>query len=335
MPSPPTRSYLASIGEKIVLHWLRLHEPRVAWNKLLSYLDLLAYRTYEHTPVTRNLLLRADPSGSVDIDEPELQLVLDPLAGSPQTYLQLDYDARYVGYDEVLYGAIEDSDHNKMHPEFLQPLQSQLGPHDYSLHLTSRREIIVLGFEGMIAARRRGGWHIYDAERMKQDMYASFEDQRLSLNLFGVMLDLSYGGKGALLVYDPRRSVLEHVLNAAQSVIGGPHPRGDRARRLLAPALRPIIMTESRLSRRKKWLFLEIASMDGAVIFDDHGVLAFGAMIESHPGVKGYLGARTTAMHSAYLWGGRPIMVSADGEVVIPFRSRGPEGECDAQLNFL
>ena len=334
MPSPPTRSYLAVVREKIALHWLRLHEPTIAWNRLFSYVDVLSYRTHENRPVSRNLIIRPGTEGSVLVDEPGLQPVMDPLAGGPQTYLLLDRGGRYVDYEEALYCAIEDEG-RKPYPEFLQPLQSQLGPDDYSLHLTVRRDVIVLGYGGMLAARRRGGWHVYDAERLQQDVYTSFGDNRLTANLFGVMLDLSYRGRGALLVYDPAGRVLEEVINANEAVISGPAPRGDEGRRMLAQAVKGIDMADSALARRKHNLFLEIASLDGAVLFDDDGVLAFGAMIRSNPHVQGYFGARTTAMHSAYLWGGRPIKVSTDGQIVIPFRSRGPAGTCEAELAFL
>ena len=30
--------------EQVALHWLRLHEPGVVWNRFLSHLDELAYR---------------------------------------------------------------------------------------------------------------------------------------------------------------------------------------------------------------------------------------------------------------------------------------------------
>ena len=230
MPSPPTRSYLAAVREKVALHWLRLHQPEIAWNRLLSYLDVLAYRTDENRPVTRNLIVRGGEGGSVAVDDPDLQSVLDPLAGSPQTYLAIDYQGRYLEYDEVLYGAIEDTEHYDLHPEFLQPLKSQLGPEDYSLHLTERGDSIVLGPQGMLAAHRRGNWYVYDAQRLQSDMFSSLGDYRLSAHLFGVVLDLSYRGRGALLVYDPRGAVLEHVINADDAVIGGPDPRGDKAK---------------------------------------------------------------------------------------------------------
>lgn len=59
-------------------------------------------------------------------------------------------------------------------------------------------------------------------------------------------------------------------------------------------------------------------------------------MIESHPETGSHLGARSTAARSAYLWGGRPIKISADGDISITFKSRSAEeNECDASLSFL
>ena len=78
-----------------------------------------------------------------------------------------------------------------------------------------------------------------------------------------------------------------------------------------------------------------MACVDGAVVFDDHHLLAVGALIRSHPSVGNQLGARTTAARSAYLWGARPIKVSSDGDVTVYFKSRNGEQECDAVMNFL
>ncbi|MGI5940278.1 MAG: hypothetical protein ACOX8V_06285 [Thermoleophilia bacterium] len=335
MPSPPTRSFLASVRERLALEWLSFHEPAVAWNRLFSYLDMLSYRVHENRPVTRNLVIRPGQHGSIPIDEPGVQSVLDPLAGRPQTYFLLDHEGRYVDYDEAAYCAHEDAQGYSLYPEFLQPLKAQLGQGDYLMHLTATRDLIVLGHEGMLAARRRGGWYIYDVVGLRQDVSTSLGDRRLDANLFGVLLDLSYRRHGALLVYDPEWHVLDWIINADEAVIGGREPRGDQGHRMLAQAVKNIDMTDTGLTRRKHRLLLEIASLDGAVLFDDEGILAFGAMIRAHPNVGGYTGARTTAMHSAYLWGGRPIKVSTDGEITIPFRSQGPTDSCEAELTFL
>ena len=72
-----------------------------------------------------------------------------------------------------------------------------------TLHLTERGDSIILGAEGMLAAHRRGKWYIYDAERLQNDLFSTLGEYLVSAHLFGVVLDLSYGGLGALLVYDP------------------------------------------------------------------------------------------------------------------------------------
>ena len=78
-----------------------------------------------------------------------------------------------------------------------------------------------------------------------------------------------------------------------------------------------------------------MSGVDGAVVFDDDHLLAVGALIRSHPNVGNHLGARVTAARSAYLWGGRPIKVSSNGDVAVYFKSRNGTNECDAVMNFL
>jgi len=78
-----------------------------------------------------------------------------------------------------------------------------------------------------------------------------------------------------------------------------------------------------------------MACVDGALVFDDERLLAVGALVRSHPNVGNQLGARATAARSAYLWGAHPIKVSSDGDVTLYFKSRGPDDECDAVMQFL
>ncbi len=83
-------------------------------------------------------------------------------------------------------------------------------------------------------------------------------------------------------------------------------------------------------------LFLELASLDGAIIFDSDKIVAFGAMIDSHPDVGSHHGARTTAAYSAYKWGGHPIKISADEDIKVIFRSHSEDGQStDATLDFM
>ena len=88
-------------------------------------------------------------------------------------------------------------------------------------------------------------------------------------------------------------------------------------------------------SLRRKRRLIEMSGVDGAVVFDDERPAGRGSPIRSHPNVGNHLGARVTAARSAYLWGGRPIKVSSDGDVAIYFKSRSGDNECDAVMNFL
>ena len=80
---------------------------------------------------------------------------------------------------------------------------------------------------------------------------------------------------------------------------------------------------------------LEIAAVDGAVVFDELGLLAVGAIVESHPDVGNQLGARMTAARSSYLWGSHPTVVSSDGEISVHISEvKVRQGECDATMRF-
>ena len=95
-------------------------------------------------------------------------------------------------------------------------------------------------------------------------------------------------------------------------------------------------MQEIQHKLRKKRVLLEIASLDGAVIFDGASVLAFGSMIRTHPSIDNTLGARTTAALSAHKYGGYPIKISSDGDITIYFTSQDEAGnESHTELNFL
>jgi hypothetical protein len=332
LPPIPTPSAISQIRADIALEWLRAQDNTVEWNKLIAYAEGLLYRTYENSSVTLNLVIGGD-GGGTDITRPDIQKILDPLAAVQQVYFRIDKQLRFLQYNEILWQNIHDSQDYKFNPEFLQPFASILAEGEFSLHLTTRSDITILDRWGLVAARRKGNWYVYDNATFKNSIADIVGHYRVGCNLFEIVFDLSYRRRGALLVYDPQHQVINHVSNPA-SVISGPN--ADAARAMLASSIRPIRMSATNHPPRKKRVFLEIAGTDGAVIFDDNHVLAFGAMIEPHPQVGSHSGARTTAAHSAYRWGSFPIKVSSDGDVTVLFRSRDPQGNlADAQLHFM
>ena len=116
---------------------------------------------------------------------------------------------------------------------------------------------------------------------------------------------------------------------------GHRQPKTPLGQALIQDSIEDIAIGKKAGSVKKKRQLIELACIDGAIVFDDHRLLAVGALIRSHPDVGSHLGARITAAKSAYLWGAHPVAVSSDGDVTVHFRSRGDDHECDAVMNFL
>lgn len=322
------------LQQRLAEMWLKQREGTIEWGKLIDYLTEMAQRTYENLRVTTNLVI-TEGAGETDVTSPEIQKVFDQLATSTHTFVRIDHGLRFIGYEHVKWGEVSDTEYYKFHPEFLQPIASVLKKGDYSVHLTGRGDLVIMDQNGLVAAKRKGRWKLYDVYTFKNTITEAIGDYYIGCNLFEILFDLSFRRHGALLVYDPEREVLGHVVNKG-SIIGGKGSDPDAARAMLRPAAEAIMMGHRQHSQRAKRLFLEMASMDGAVIFDKARILACGAMIEPHAEAKSETGARSTAARSAYYWGGHPSKISSDGEISIYFESGDGKGStCDTKLEFL
>lgn len=322
LPKIPTPSAITKIGEDLVLRWLELCDPSVNWNKWIAYAEELRLKTHENVRVERNLII-SNGVGTQDITDPTIQHVLDSLTAHPQVFMRVDKDLRFLDYDEIQWGEVKDSLEYKFSPEFLQPLASMANSDEYCAHLSARGDILIVGNLGMLAACRKGQWFVYDVESLRDSIVEIIGNFNVGCHLFEVLFDLSYRRHGALLVFDPERTVIQHVANNDALILADGDDRTcDPARRMLTPRIRSIHMSEVSHKARKKRLFLEVAEVDGALIFDTHQVLAFGAMIEFHPDSGRFFGARSAAAQSALLWGGHAFKISADGDITVLFTDK-------------
>jgi DNA integrity scanning protein DisA with diadenylate cyclase activity len=143
-----------------------------------------------------------------------------------------------------------------------------------------------------------------------------------------------------LLIYDPKHEIRSHILNRESIVFSGwrtdvsVETGVESGQAVIAPSLRDLAIGRDVETLRRKIRLIELANVDGAIVFDDDQLLAAGAIIESHPNAGDQLGARTTAARSAYLWGACPVNVSSDGDVTVYFNSKGDGEECDAVIQF-
>jgi hypothetical protein len=324
--------------ESFAIEWLRMFSPATDWVRFIKYLEFLARRTYENQPVALNLIIRQG-TGTGDITMPRLQKFFDRLASSTFSYLAVDNDLRLIEYGEVEWGQVKASTSYKFHPEFLHPIHSVMEETDLSAHLTAQGDIIIMSKAGLLATRRNRKWKIYDVHTFKNSLAYCLGSHYAGANLFEVVFDLSFRRMGSLLIYDPDHCMQDHILNQ-DSFISADARRNGRAadqtgQSLIGDSIDDISVGRKAGSLRRKRRLIEMAIVDGAVVFDDSRLLAVGALIRSHPEVGNQLGARTTAARSAYLWGGRPIKVSSDGDVSIYFKSQKDQHECDAVMHFL
>jgi hypothetical protein len=330
----------AVLLESFAMEWLRLHARTTDWPRLIKYLDAVACRTHENQPVSLNLIIRPG-CGIGDISEPRLQKFFDRLASSSFSYLAIDCDLRLIDYGEVEWAQIKSPKSYKFHPEFLHPIFSIMEKGDISAHLTVQGDLVVMNKSGLLAARRKGKWKVYDVRTFKNSLACCLGNGYVGANLFEVVFDLSFRRQGALLVYDPEHRIEERILNA-ESIVrsdrrssGGPNRGMSSGQDLVGRSIEDITVGKRAGSLKRKRRLVEMAGVDGAVVFDDDHLLAVGALIRSHPSVGSQYGARTTAARSAYLWGAHPIQVSSDGDVSVYFTSRGEGNECDAVMHFL
>ena len=326
--------------ESIAIEWLGIHSSTTNWTKLIKYLESLARRTYERNPVVLNLLIKPG-KGSGDITDSYLQKFLDQLASSSFSFLAVDRELRLLDYGEVAWAQVKDVNSHKFHPEFLHPIHSVLERDELSAHLTSQGDLIIMNKAGLLAARRKRKWKLYDVRTFKNSLSYCLGNYSVGANLFEIVFELSFRRQGALLIYDPEHRIGERILNSESILFpdwrpaGEPPTNGRTGQSLLARSLENLAIGKGVGPLKKKRLLIEMACVDGAVVFDDNRLLAVGALIRSHPSVGSQLGARTTAAKSAYLWGAHPIKVSSDGDVTVYFTSRKDDDECDAEMHFL
>ncbi len=324
--------------ESCAIDWLGMHSAATDWARLIKYLETVARRTYENQPVSLNLIVRTG-HGVGDISGPRLQKFFDQLASSPLSYLAVDGDLRLMHYGEVEW---PEAGHSacKCYPEFLHPIHSILDETDISAHLTAQGDLVIMNKAGLLATRRKRKWKIYNVRTFRNGLSYCLGNPHVGTNLFEVVFDLSFRRQGALLIYDPDHRIQERLLNP-ESIVFSPEtdglPLAEPAcgQALIGRSIEDIAVGKKSGSLKRKRRLIEMACVDGAVVFDDNHLLAVGALIRSHPSVGNQLGARTTAARSSYLWGARPIKVSSDGDVTVYFKSRHGDQECDAVMNFL
>lgn len=319
------------LQDELALLWLTQRAPTVDWAAVLEYSRACTARTYENDDVCFNLIVGTEKSATL-LSAPGVQKLFDPLGASQRTFFRVGSDLSIVSYEEVSWNDVAEPAEYTFHPEFLHPFVSTLGDGEHGVHQTRRGDLIITNASGLLAAKRQGRWKIYDVQTFKNAVVDALGDYWVGANLFSMVFDLSFRRHGALLVFDPRGTVADHVSNRGSLFGEG----ADEGRSALADSVGAAALGQSKRDRYRKHLLLEMASVDGALIFNADAIVGFGCMIKSHESVSDAFGARTTAAESAFAYGATPIKVSSDGDITLYFRTKDANGnEQPARLKFL
>ena len=325
--------------ESLAIKWLTIHSPTTDWARIIDYLEQVSRRTHETEPVSLNLVIQPG-KGTGNITQPNVQKFLDRLASSPFSFLAVDHSLHLIEYGAVEWSQIRNAGSPQFYPLFLHPIHSILAPGELCVHLTPQGDLILLDRNGLLAARCRREWKLYDTPNFTDSLAYCLGSASVAANLLEVIFDLSFRRKGALLIYDPKHEIRGHILNQESIVFSGwrsdvnVETGVESGQAVIAPSLRDLAIGRDSETLRRKIRLIELANVDGALVFDDDQLLAAGAIIESHPNAGDQLGARATAARSAYLWGACPVNVSADGDVTVYFKSKGDGEDCDAVIQF-
>jgi hypothetical protein len=321
---------LEHMQDSFAVFWLARRFSWVDWKSLVQYLSAAARRSYENRPVSANFIISRKVQGRLSILDPCLNKFLDPLTSSPDLFLGLDGSLALVDLDQLSWANRKSAVTYKYHSEYLANFWTHLDEDEVAVHLSSQGDCWFLSRDGLLASRRRARWCLHDTKALRQAFVEIFQNEWIGTNLMAIAYSLSFERRGALLIFDPRQTVVEHLLNP-ESRFGG---AADVARSLLEPAVSKIKLSDP-LPIDRKLLLTGAAGMDGAVIFSADRILAVGAMVQPHSAAGKFVGARATAAFSAYLHGGIPIQVSSDGDLTLYFKSANGEKRCDAQMSFL
>ena len=327
----------ASIGdciqEALVEKWLTDHSAEVDWKRVLKYVHYLRYRTCANAPVTMNLVF-SEGAGIGDLDEDAFNKKIDRIATSSFTFVRSDFQVRSISYEEISWSQIVNTSADSTYPQFLHPFFCLLNDDPnarFSLHITENRDVLIMDRTGVIAASRKGMWRIYDCVPFQEAIGDAVGHESVACTFLSMLFDLSFRRHGGLLIYDPESVVLNHVINR-ESLLS--EMRNTKLQ-MIENVVRGVNFRENgNPFGRKRRILIELSSIDGAIIFNNDGILAIGALVEQHPEVGSHVGARTTAAVSALKWGGIPAKISSDGDVSIYFRSVGQSGEADAVIRF-
>ncbi len=324
------------LDQWLVKKWLQVKGYDFDWTSMFDYVIELESRTYENSSIGFTFIVNPDAHGTESLFQPQYQKYLDVLSETRFTYFYTNGKWEYLNYSFIDTTQISHLKQYKFVPEFVYPYQQQLNSiKEIAVTKTKSGDLLIYNIEGIIATRRKGHWFIYEPNDLWSCIRSLSPSNKIGDNILELLLDLSYRRHGALLVFCEDCNLTSCISNPSAIMNDA---ATSRLHRLLTPKIQEICITCPDVKDISKPLILELASIDGAIIFDkETGIIkAFGAMINHHEKVTKEQGARSTAALSAFHHNMIPFKVSSDGDITLYYNHHNKSGDHElVKISFL
>lgn len=337
IPSIESRKIKQEVLDQwLVKKWLKVKGYEFDWTSMFDYVIELESRTYENSSIGFTFIILPEANGSESLFQPQYQKYLDVLSETRYTYFCTNGKWEYLNYSFIDTTKISNLKQYNFVPEFIYPYQQILqSKEQLAVTKTKSGDLLIYNSEGVLATRRKGHWFIYEPTDLWSCIGSLSPTNKIGENILELLLDLSYRRHGALLVFCEDCNLNKCISNPS-SIING--EATSKLHTLLAPKIQEICITCPDVKDISKPLILELASIDGAIIFDkEHGnIKAFGAMINHHENVTKEQGARSTAALSAFHHNMIPFKVSSDGDITLYHNHLNKAGDHElVKISFL
>ncbi|MDB8803651.1 diadenylate cyclase [Romboutsia sp. 1001216sp1] len=328
------------IERNIVNKWMKINNYDENWFEFFDFCNSIEYKTYENSNIGFTFIYKPNiTTSSISIlTESTNQKILDVLAESQHTYIKVGKSWNILEYGYINTGENYSPDEKyRIIPSFLEPYQSILGNEECGITRTKRGDLILYSKYGILASCRKGQWKIYDPYTFKNSVGDILDlNYYMGCNLTSILFDLSYKRHGALILFDINNTIDDIILNQNSILNKSTNP----LYKILEESLGKINLNATCTKDLHKPLILELASVDGAIVFDKEGKLkSFGSIIKNHDNADNEEGARSTAAKSVFNYMKSPVFkISSDGEISILFNKKSAvrHGESeDIKLSFL
>ncbi|MHB1549969.1 MAG: diadenylate cyclase [Vulcanimicrobiaceae bacterium] len=318
------RAITAAFDEYVVANYVEsYHDLQMPVSSVFEALRTLSEQTYENHALTFGCIL--DPTKTVagsgqQFPGPYLRAKkYKALSDGFRTAYHISSAGHVIGFVD-LDRFEKASTGRHYYPDWSEPIARASHSERCSIALSRQGDILVFDAGSLRFTYRYGRWqywnHSHLINLLRDRARAQRVPQKILANVVGaiyrIALDVSFRRSGALFVILHNRNNIRDIVKSGDAI-------GDRGRRPADVEFDGVI-AEHKIQGLPRAVAVEIASLDGAVVFENSGVIrAYGAVLQ--PRKKGRLrgteGSRTKAAIGASHCGHLAIKVSSDGDITV------------------